>query len=496
MLLGAQNAWAATYKVHHNGMLHGTPGTWEDSEEMVAVNDGYCSVTFKNVPASKNVIFSIKKDGTWQDANSSWIDGSKTTGTTLYYHNDSKALTFTTPSAESTVIICFKEWTCYVKVITSTHTLDLSWNTSLKCYVYDEYKNEYNGAWNAETAGTSFSSSDILDGVDVRVILHDASGQAYPIDFGAVTGDISRSFSINTGDKYAFDAMSGDFNSDRNDYGFDKNSTAIVPLTIGDHQIRFGHYYNESGDKSIMAGSGAAAMTEPGALNLYSDNATKYTLTADVTGDYVFVYKSWSGVTVTLDVYYPGGTYTRTGMEADKWGTICVPYAVTSANRSGAEFYTIAGKNLAENPTILYLAPVGDADLVAGQPYFFKATGDDNLVLTYSTTAAQPGSHNGLIGSYKGCDVAAGLYLLSNNVIVKAGTGCSINENKAYIDMSKVTVGGAGAPGVREIPLAPQGPTDIKSVGANKTAVKFIQDGKLFIQKNGVVYDMTGRVVR
>ena len=54
------------------------------------------------------------------------------------------------------------------------------------------------------------------------------------------------------------------------------------------------------------------------------------------------------------------------------------------------------------------------------------------------------------------------------------------------------------APGLPIIamPLEPNNATDINSIEASEKAVKFFENGQLFIQKNGVVYDMTGRIVR
>ena len=56
--------------------------------------------------------------------------------------------------------------------------------------------------------------------------------------------------------------------------------------------------------------------------------------------------------------------------------------------------------------------------------------------------------------------------------------------------------GGSGAPGIREIPLIPQSGTSLQNVEKSEKAVKFFENGKLLIEKNGVVYDVMGTVVR
>ena len=502
--------WADTYKVIHDAGLGGT-ANWGDGDAMseTSTGSGIFTKTYSN-NAAGDAYFRLKINGADTKLGSKTDNGLSDVVLNAQSDQQDGCAYFNLPFATD-VTIYYNSSTSkvYVKLETRyTVTINLEASTDRYLYAYsmDNDKYKWRGTYPGSVSGVYpyVYTVNVPKNFPLYLIFNNGNSgsgnQSVIFDLGTITSAISKSISL--ADDLSYSAMRGTFNSwnTQNCMFSTFTNTAIAKSLSAsqDYEFKFSHYYAGS-TSDVEENAGCQGDVENGGtVLLYTDNKNSKHLKTGTSGagDYVFVYKSWSGTTVTLDVYYPGGTYTRTGMDVDKWGTICVPYAVTFANRSGAEFYTIAGKNQAENPTILYLAPVGDADLVAGQPYFFKATGDDDLELTYSTIAAQPGSHNGLIGSYKGCDVAAGLYLLSNNVIVKAGTGCSINENKAYIDMSKVTVGGAGAPGVREIPLAPQGPTDIKSVGANETVVKFIQDGKLFIQKNGIVYDMTGRVVR
>ena len=68
-------------------------------------------------------------------------------------------------------------------------------------------------------------------------------------------------------------------------------------------------------------------------------------------------------------------------------------------------------------------------------------------------------------------------------------TGNMLAPNRAYL----IVPGSGTAPSIH---FAIDDATDIKSVEASEKAVKFIQDGKLFIKKNGVVYDMMGAVVK
>lgn len=130
-------------------------------------------------------------------------------------------------------------------------------------------------------------------------------------------------------------------------------------------------------------------------------------------------------------------SYTRS-TTAGRYGTICLPKGATAGNITGATFYSIACKRVNANnePTSIVLEEVSNIE--AGKPYVFLASGTE-LHVTYSGQAVtEAGSENGLVGSFTGCSVAEGMYLLSSNQIVKCGAGCSIGANRAYINMDGV----------------------------------------------------------
>lgn len=130
-------------------------------------------------------------------------------------------------------------------------------------------------------------------------------------------------------------------------------------------------------------------------------------------------------------------SYTR-ATTAGRYGTICLPKGATATDITGATFYSIAGKRLNDNgkPTSIVLEEVQNIE--AGKPYIFLGSGE-NLHVTYSGQAvAEAISDNGLVGSLSGQDVEEGMYLLSNNEIVKCGIGCNIGANRAYINMAEI----------------------------------------------------------
>lgn len=231
-----------------------------------------------------------------------------------------------------------------------------------------------------------------------------------------------------------------------------------------------------------------------------------FKMTSSVAGDYSFIITSWNTTSgywsPILTIMYPGASYTRP-MAKDAWGTICLPYAVTAANAAAAnmKFYSIYGVDSKSTPTKLYLVEETGA-LVAGQPYIIQATAA-NPSVTYETTAAAGTNNAGLYGTHglvtvNGSDDDDKIYVISGGYVQRANSSCTVTENRAYIKWNDVTERGvlSSAPGIREMPLAPENATDIQSIEANETAVKFFENGKLLIRKDGVVYDMTGRIVK
>lgn len=130
-----------------------------------------------------------------------------------------------------------------------------------------------------------------------------------------------------------------------------------------------------------------------------------------------------------------------------RWGTVCVPYAVRTADAEGALFFEIEGRLNDEQgkvSTVVLSAPVDH--LEAGMPYLIYAESSD-LVLRYAgEPVAVPLSKNGLQGSFDGINTdqdpedaaLEGKYVLSDNMLRPCLAGSSVGKNKAYVDMDKV----------------------------------------------------------
>ena len=205
-------------------------------------------------------------------------------------------------------------------------------------------------------------------------------------------------------------------------------------------------------------------------------------------------------------------SHSREVDQVDDWGTVCLPYGVTTANRSGATFYSIAGKRTNNNeltgtPVSVVLSEV-EGNLEKGKPYIFQSTAE-NIYLLYTDeeAAVAAGSDNGLIGKFERFPFEGNIssenientYILTTSRIQRASMKSGIIAYRAYIDMSQVGMYSPGqqAPGrILEIPLAPQSPTDVDAANADNTIRKFVKNGQVYILRDGKSYDVLGQILK
>ena len=188
----------------------------------------------------------------------------------------------------------------------------------------------------------------------------------------------------------------------------------------------------------------------------------------------------------TITVTYMAATYTRP-VTADKWGTLCLPYDATV---TGATLYTFEGVDDIDAPTVAYFEEA--ASVEAGKPYFFKATGE-TLTATYTSGVAQEaGSAKGAVGTLEDMDVAEGKYLLSNNELVKCGTGCTLAANRVYVDMSEASVYSGGGAVKMGVDLT-DGISVVDAQSANATA--FDLSGRRVVKPTKGLYIVNGKKV-
>ena len=191
-------------------------------------------------------------------------------------------------------------------------------------------------------------------------------------------------------------------------------------------------------------------------------------------------------------------TYTRS-VTPDNYGTICLPRA--SSATSGATFFRAFGKT-AEGVVIEEVAA-----LEAGKPYIFQATAS-TLTVTYTgaaVSAPDNSESNGLIGSFYRTLIPDNeesdfRCILKDNGIYKVNHSY-VGANRAYFDLSAMgdydlsqSISGRR----RLLGIDRSGmPTDVENVEAVKIeSRKVIENGQLFIIKNGVKYNAQGQIVK
>lgn len=142
--------------------------------------------------------------------------------------------------------------------------------------------------------------------------------------------------------------------------------------------------------------------------------------------------------------------YTRKVTKGN-YGTLCLPYSADLKNGdvSGAKFYAIEGKQM-ENGEVASISLVEVDTLIRATPYIFLAT-DDMLEVRYKGYYNKNlvAKSNGLVGSYEATGVAEGMYVISQNQVMKCGKNSKIGTNRCYINMDDVPVTDAPAPGAR-----------------------------------------------
>ena len=161
--------------------------------------------------------------------------------------------------------------------------------------------------------------------------------------------------------------------------------------------------------------------------------------------------------------------------------------------------YTVSGATVykaAYNGTdAVVLTEVANAIVPANAGIILKGTEGATSTITLSEATASDFTGNQLVGVVAPTAAPANAYVISTNGNTTAFNPCQLNleipANKAYMIISN-----ASAPDAIRIEFNENDATDIKSVEGSETAVKFIENGKLYIQKDGIIYDVTGRMVK
>lgn len=190
----------------------------------------------------------------------------------------------------------------------------------------------------------------------------------------------------------------------------------------------------------------------------------------------------------------------RTGLEINRYYTVCLPKKITSV--TGGTFWTLTYKD-AEPATMVYIEEA-TPPFAAGKPYIFQATATSLQVVCEGDATDVAGTNGALVGTLADLDAAAlaakegTIYLLIQNAL-RPNDNNYLSANRAYIRYDLLTVGTpVPAPGkrVRTMPLQGQTITGIDELNTSETPAKLMINGQLFILRGEKMYDAQGRLVK
>lgn len=233
------------------------------------------------------------------------------------------------------------------------------------------------------------------------------------------------------------------------------------------------------------------------------DYSTPIEVTADNASDIDHMLTILSDYTVSLHMQ-------RVYLKNGEYNTLCLPFAlddyhITHSDLADAEIYKFSNAAKDGDYLDLHFQPV--TTMEAGVPYFFRYVGDENaengseLVFNETndattSTTPQDVTHNGvtLHGTLSQVTIngSGKLYLTAGNNLMYYNGDKTINPFRAYFE-----VAGAGAPPRARIVANKDQATGIEDVhNDNVQSTKVLENGQLYILKNGVKYNAQGQIVK
>ncbi len=226
-----------------------------------------------------------------------------------------------------------------------------------------------------------------------------------------------------------------------------------------------------------------------------TDNVYTYVAEADA----LISIKTVDGKTVVLkqivigvnpqiaDVVLPA-TSAEITLGTNGWSTYAATYDFTV---TGATVY-IAKVNNEGNAVIL--TEVKNAVVPAEAGIVLKGAEDAIVTISSSTDAVSDFSDNELVGTISEKTATTNMYVITTNEGVTEFNPCEnklkIPAHKAYLEIESEN------PAPLRVIFAENNATAIDNIEGADDAVKFVENGVLYIRRNGVVYTTTGQVVR
>lgn len=286
--------------------------------------------------------------------------------------------------------------------------------------------------------------------------------------------------------------------------------TVPANITMSSYKFAEGTY------DGVSASNASVALTQSGSnysATIGAARTANTTLTvSNIAAGYFFI--GWyseanggicleKGDTYTYNPVEDGTVYARfeygdypLNISSALWSSLYLPQAVVvPANCKAYYVSDVTG-------TTATLVAINAGQVIpAATPVIVEATASGTYYFNYSASNADaptPNLLHGVTATTPIESIAPGagntLYVLGvkESVVgfyVPSAQITTLAPYKAYLIAGTIT----GAPMIR---FEENDATGIQNVKVSEKTVKFIENGKLFIQKDGVVYDMIGRVVR
>lgn len=282
-----------------------------------------------------------------------------------------------------------------------------------------------------------------------------------------------------------------------------EGATRTYFTTIGTATITIVQPLSANGDKTILMSVGEGDFEE---LSTWSDcSVTSYPDNSDINYQKVKIYsipnaepgdytiKQGSGQSYLA---YVGITYTSMPITITSagWASMYLDFPVVVP--SGVTAYYASSDNISGSTVTLTSIEAG-ATIPANTGVVIKGSAG---TYDFAHSAATPVSvsNNILTGTAVKISTPAGAYVLSGtttseNCVFAPFSGDNLAAYKAYIAAGSVP---SGAPGIRFIIEGENNATNIDNIEAKDKVVKFIENGRVLILRDGITYDALGRIVK
>lgn len=375
---------------------------------------------------------------------------------------------------------------------------------------FTEYAAQYDGVYHPELLQLETTDADevvqkFYDGeTGLLTLACQNSGEAYTIQFAAPAS--SKSYT---------DYLVVDVNDEKS--APQESSMVVYNMSDGSKTLVLKNFVMSDGETTIPVGNISLAGVETDKVGAFTTTQTINISNGDDSQDF------WMGpmigdipVVMTgtisedkfvahididmqttlgqiIEVFY-GYSYSRSGLTAGKWGSICQPFSFPAdvVANSGVKFYSIQGKSADGR----YVSMEEVTQVEAGVPYLFQAESDKLEMIGGTAYASAPNndSANGLVGVYGRTNVPSDCYIVTNNKLAK-GDGNTVGANRAYIDLNAVPELTSEAKGIRFYLDGADGVSGVEAATGKMTRVYNLAGLRMARPSQRGVYIVDGKKV-